>query len=329
MPVASSPVATRPVGRSSRARVWVWVRAVGGLSVLAGLLWRLGAGPFLDGLRRLDAAALIAGIGLGAAGTLGAAWRWRLVAGGLGVRLALPAAVAAYYRSQFLNTALPGGVIGDVHRALSHGRDIGDVGRGVRAVVLERVAGQAVQIGVAVAVLAWLPSPVRSALPALVAVAVAVGLGLVLVARTLPRAAPARWVRALRGAGTEIHDGLLAHGRWLAIVVVSTFVVGTYLGMFVLAARTAGNDSPLSRLLPLGLLVLLAMAVPLNIGGWGPREGVAAWAFAAAGLTADQGVATAVVYGVLVLVGSLPGAAVLIAGWAPAKPMVPDGVKRG
>ena len=61
--------------------------------------------------------------------------------------------------------------------------------------------------------------------------------------------------------------------------------------------------------MPLTLLALLAMALPLNIGGWGPREGVAAWAFGAAGLSAAQGVATAVVYGVLVLVASLPGAA--------------------
>ena len=39
-----------------------------------------------------------------------------------------------------------------------------------------------------------------------------------------------------------------------------------------------------------------------------------AWAFAAAGLGASLGVATAVVYGVMVFVASLPGAAVLVAG---------------
>ena len=55
-----------------------------------------------------------------------------------------------------------------------------------------------------------------------------------------------------------------------------------------------------------------AAALP-NVGGWGPREGVTAWAFAAAGLGASLGVATAVVYGVMVLVASLPGAAVLVA----------------
>jgi len=63
----------------------------------------------------------------------------------------------------------------------------------------------------------------------------------------------------------------------------------------------------------LTLLALVAMAVPANIAGFGPREGVAAWAFGAAGLSAAEGVATAMVYGALVLVASLPGAAVLAA----------------
>jgi glycosyltransferase 2 family protein len=57
-----------------------------------------------------------------------------------------------------------------------------------------------------------------------------------------------------------------------------------------------------------------AAALP-NVGGWGPREGVTAWAFAAAGLGASLGVATAVVYGVMVFVASLPGAVVLVAAW--------------
>jgi glycosyltransferase 2 family protein len=76
-----------------------------------------------------------------------------------------------------------------------------------------------------------------------------------------------------------------------------------------------GVSAPLSQMLPLALLVMLAAALP-NVGGWGPREGVTAWAFAAAGLGASTGVATAVAYGVMVFVASLPGAAVLVVAWA-------------
>jgi hypothetical protein len=68
-------------------------------------------------------------------------------------------------------------------------------------------------------------------------------------------------------------------------------------------------------MLPLALLVMAAAVLP-NVGGWGPREGVTAWVFAAAGLGASRGVATAVVYGVMVFAASLPGAAVLVAAWA-------------
>lgn len=123
------------------------------------LLWRLGNGAFLDGLRGIDAPILLAALGLGLLTTVLSAWRWRLVSRALDVELPLGGAVASYYRALFLNAALPGGVLGDVHRAVRHGQDVGDVGRGVRAVVLERTAGQAVLATVAVAVLAVRPTP--------------------------------------------------------------------------------------------------------------------------------------------------------------------------
>src|SRR5262245_18246317 len=110
---------------------------------LAAVIWRLGAGPFLDGVRAVDARALLAAVAIGLVTTVCCAWRWTIVARGLGVPLSLPTAVAAYYRSVFLNLTLPGGVVGDVHRGVSHGRDARDVGLGVRAVVWERGAGQA------------------------------------------------------------------------------------------------------------------------------------------------------------------------------------------
>ena len=169
------------------------------------------------------------------------------------------------------------------------------------------------------------PSPVRPYLRAgavAAAAAVAAALGAVLVSRALARrrragwtpvrSARTRWARALRTARADIRDGLLARRTWLRIVLASSVAVSGHLATFLIAARTAGAMAPLSRLVPLTLLALLAMGLPANVGGFGPREGVAAWAFGAAGLTATQGVATAVVYGALVLVSSLPGAAVLL-----------------
>ncbi|WP_396888860.1 lysylphosphatidylglycerol synthase transmembrane domain-containing protein [Micromonospora reichwaldensis] len=302
------PGRTRPVAR----RCWPWARALGGGGVLAVLLGWLGTGPFLAGLRLVDGPVLAAAVAIGALTTGCCAWRWSLVANGLGVRLPLPTALAHCYRAVFLNSTLPGGVLGDVHRAVRHGRDVGDVGRGVRAVVWERVAGQVVLAAVAVVVLAAFPSPVRPHLPAVAALLAAAGLGVVLLARALPAAGPSRWARAARAAVADVRAGLLGRRAWLGVLVASTVAVAGHLATFVLAARTAGSTAPLTLLVPLTLLALLAMGLPVNVAGFGPREGVAAWAFGAAGLSAAEGVATATVYGVLVLAASLPGAAVLL-----------------
>ncbi|MFV2100928.1 lysylphosphatidylglycerol synthase domain-containing protein [Micromonospora sp. LOL_024] len=298
-----------PLGRS----FWAGVRLALGLCVIVGLLCWLGTGPFLAGLRLIDAPALAAALAIGVLTTFCTAWRWSLVAGGLGVGLPLRDAVAHSYRAVFLNATLPGGILGDVHRAVRHGRDVGDVGRGIRAVVWERIAGQVVLVAVAVVLLFAFPSPVRPFLPVATAVVVALLVAVLLAGRLLPHTGASRFTRTVGTAVSDVRSGLLARRTWFGVLLASALAIAGHLATFLVAARTAGSTAPLSLLLPLTLLALLAMGVPANVAGFGPREGVAAWAFAAAGLTAAEGVATATVYGALVLVASLPGAAVLLA----------------
>ena len=303
-------------GRSttSRRAVWWWARPAAAAGTLAVLVWQLGTSPFLDGVRAVDGGALVAACGLAVLTTVCCAWRWRIVAQGLGIDLSLGPAVAAYYRSLFLNVTLPGGVVGDVHRGISHGRDTSDVGRGLRSVAWERSAGQVVQVVVTVAVLLVVPSPVQATMPLVALGLLAAAAGVALALRVWPAVGQSRWARWRSVVARELRDGLLARGAWPAIALASALVVAGHAVTFLIAARAAGATAPPSQLLALALLVLLAGALP-NIGGWGPREGVTAWAFAAAGLGASAGVATAVVYGVMVFVASLPGAAVLVVAW--------------
>jgi uncharacterized membrane protein YbhN (UPF0104 family) len=298
---------------------WAWVRLLGGAGIIAVLVWRLGTGAFLDGLRVIDAGTLLTAFTIGVATTVFSAWRWCLVARGMGLRLSLGGAIADYYKALFLNAALPGGVLGDVDRAVRHGRDEGDVGRGVRAVVLERTAGQIVLVTVGIAVLATVPSPVLSRMEthgpvaAMTALAVAVAGAVALVACRRLRHGTSRVAHAARTSFGEIRTGLLARRNWPGIVLASTVVLAGHLATFVVAARAAGSSASLLSLAPLMLLALLSMALPVNIGGWGPREGVTAWAFGAAGLSATQGLTIAVVYGVFAFVAASPGAVVLLA----------------
>jgi uncharacterized membrane protein YbhN (UPF0104 family) len=293
-------------------RLWPWLRVLAGLGILAALSWKVGARPFLDGLRLIDVGPVLAALGIGLVTTVCSAYRWCLIARRLGLRLALVPAVADYYRALLLNAVLPAGVLGDAHRAVDHGRRTGDVGRGVRAVVLERLAGQLVLIAAGVAVLFAEPSRVTALAghpPGGAAALIAAATGLVLVAAVAVRA------RVRLDRGRLPTRAVLADARVLvapAVLALSAAALSGYLGLFLVAARTAGATAPVTRLAPLLVLSLVAMSLPLNIGGWGPREAACTLAFAAAGLDAAQGLTTAVVYGVLTLVAALPGVVVLL-----------------
>jgi glycosyltransferase 2 family protein len=296
--------------------LWPLVKVVAGVGILVALVVRLGAQAFVDGLTSIGVGSVLAALALGLLTTVASAARWCIVARGLGLRLPLAAAVSDCYRAVFLNSVLPAGVLGDVHRAVGYGRSIGDVGRGVRVVAIERVTGQLAIIVVGLGVLlASRPTllgamvPGRSGGAELLAVLVALGAALLWTARH-PRAARIR--TALRSACTEARSGALSRSTWPGLLALSVVTLAGYLALFFVAARVAGSHASLGELLPLLVLGLLAMALPLNIGGWGPREGVMAVAFGAVGLGAAQGLTTAVVYGVLSLIACLPGAVVLL-----------------
>jgi hypothetical protein len=118
--------------------------------------------------------------------------------------------------------------------------------------------------------------------------------------------------RVLRPVVADLAAILRPRRGRLALVLTSAGSTVGHLTVFVTAARLAGVTAPLHDLLPLAVVVLLAASVPTNVAGWGPREGVAAWAFAAAGLGAAAGLTTAVVFGMMSFVATLPGAAMLL-----------------
>jgi hypothetical protein len=207
---------------------------------------------------------------------------------------------------------LVGGVLGDVHRAVTHGRRAGDVAVGLRAVGWERLCGQVIQAVVTAVVLLTLPSPVRPALPYVLAGIAGLAGCAALVVRAAARRGRSRLARAARAVSADLRHGLLTPGVWPQLVLASVLVVVGHTATFVIAARVAGSTAPLGELVALLMVVQTAMVIPLSIGGWGLREGAAAWAFAAAGLGAAIGVTATTLYAVLMLAAVAPGAGLLL-----------------
>jgi glycosyltransferase 2 family protein len=295
------------IHRSPRSRAFV--RAGVGAGIVAAIVLTVGAEPFVRGLASVSAVPAAVALALGVATTLAAAWRWRILARRLGLALGWGESVSAYYRSQFLNTVLPGGVIGDVHRAVVHGRSVSRVSQASRAVVAERGAGQAVQLVLAAVVLVSVGMSGYAPAVSTVLIAVAVACAGVIVAAAVSaraRLAITRELATLRSAFGTV-------GTVVRVSAASLIVILGHVATFVVACVAVGVEASPERLAVVALIVMLAGAIPLNIGGWGPREGAAAWAFAAAGLGAAAGIAASTAFGVLAMIAVAPGAAVVAA----------------
>src|SRR5215469_14043270 len=213
------------IGRTSRRLTVPLLRLAAAVTVLWFLWQHVGTAPFRDGLRAVTWQAVVAAVTLTALTTACSAWRWRVAAQALGIGIGFPAAVRAYYRSLFLNSVLIGGVLGDVHRAVTHGRRSGDVGLGLRAVAWERLCGQVIQAMVTAVVLLTLPSPVRPALPYVLAgVAGVVGCA-ALVVRCAARRGRSRLARAAQAVSDDLRCGLLARDVWPQVTLASVLVV--------------------------------------------------------------------------------------------------------
>ena len=313
-------------------RISPWVRGLGGPLVMVVLLATLDPAAVWARLGSVQVEWVALALALGVAQTLLSAWRWRYTAELLGLDIPLTAALAEYYLATFLNQVLPGGVLGDATRAWRHASRSGlaaaQAGPAVRAVVFERASGQVVMVGVAGLSMFIMASRMEGASVVLVAVALValVLLGAFMIRRVRPAGSPEKTpdslvARTLRDARRTLWDG-----RALPIqLATSTLIVGSYVVTYLCAARAIGVETPWVELAPLVAPVLLAMLIPFSIAGWGLREGAAAAVWAFVGMSAAEGVAISVAYGVIVAMGTLPGAAVLALGGY-ARSGAPEGV---
>ena len=226
--------------------VGVVARWLGGAAIVALVVWRLGTGPFLDGLRAVDGE--VVGVG----------GRYRVRhdrVRGLAMASRRPrprGCRAAAHRD--------GGVL---PLTTPQHRDPGWGARRRRPSRTPRQRGRAMSAGASgpspgsarlgsscswgsgSTVLLLLPSRVPTWLPLVVA-AVLVGVlggGLLLSGR--PPRGPSRAARAFRAAAGDIRDGLLARRHRPGIALASVVVVTGHLATLLLAARTAGAISPI------------------------------------------------------------------------------------
>lgn len=288
-----------------------WLRALASAGLLAGLFAWIDPSRLLELLRDASLPWLLLALALGLPQLLLSAWRWRLTAQLIGVPLPFGRALREYCLGNVLNQVLPGGVAGDLARAWRHAQEASLARAAWHAVLIERAAGQAVLLVCALLALPWAPGlgagfragAARGNAAALVVIVLAL-LALLLATRFLP---------AIARFGRDFAQAVLTRQALLRQVPVSLALVGSYVGVYLCCARALGVETSALTLAPLVCWVLVAMALPLSLAGWGIREGAAAGVWLLAGLPVAEGVAISLLYGLVVLATALSGAALLLA----------------
>jgi glycosyltransferase 2 family protein len=301
----------------TRLKVLARVAVSGALLVV--LVWILDGDALLARLSQLRPVWVLVALAISLPQMALLAFRWRLTAARLGLSLSYGAALSEYYLGVFLNQLVPGGVMGDLSRAWRHGRAApagpaqpsaappsgSKLGPAVRAVILERASGQVVTV--VVAALSFFALPLAAGIRARTLLVMLGGIAAIGVAALMLRRLP-----VAETIGRDVRAALLARDVVVAQVVTSALVMGSYVAVYLAAARAVGVATPFVVLAPLVAPVLLSMLIPVTIAGWGLREATAAALWSAVGLTAEDGVAISAAYGLLVLASALPGGIVLI-----------------
>lgn len=246
--------------------------------------------------------------------------RWRFTASRLGLPLPMGRALREYYVAGFLNQTLPGGVAGDAARAYRN-RASDAEGRlswraSLRSVVLERAAGQIAFFAVAIGGLAaWpflIPASAPDGVEALVAAPLVIFVALGAIAALVGARAPRKLRSAFAELGPDMRRVFLDRGAWWRQGAASLAIVAGYVGAFVICAAALGVAIPAIGWFTVIPMVLLAMILPISIGGWGLREGAAVALFPLVGVDASKALAVAILYGLVNLIGALPGLALVL-----------------
>jgi len=309
------------VPRSSKTQV-LWQVARGALSIAAIIylarkydLWNslrtlAGANPLyvLAGTLVLSSQVVIAGL------------RWSCVLHRLGAAIPLAKTIRLSYVASFFNSCLPTGIAGDVARAWFARDDQTRLATAVSSVFLDRVAATLALLLLAAAAepFVWRQLAASTELAPVIVLFAACGL-----AGTFALVVADRFTPLLRPLRLPLVNSLAATVNKLSADARRAFRFGPSLAaLFACAfggnlaicfsvyiyAVGLGVDLGLAQWLLVVPLVLLLMALPISLGGWGAREFAMVYLLDLFGVAHADALTVSIGFGLGSMLASLPGA---------------------
>lgn len=342
MTVPRGPGTPDRVAPSSRARLLLAVKATISVALLGWLvramLLRDGVEVLSQRLGDLRGAWVALAVGLHFLAVLAGTLRWRALLLARGLVLPLPTLLRSFLVGRFIGAFTPSTTGLDGYRALDVARRTGETAASASVIVVEKLVGLVAMASVCAVLLPFGlaarlgPTGIASA----IAMAGVAGAGLFVLssaerARALARLLPG----PLRSRGEKIALGLAGAGSSAGTIGIALALgVATHLCLsatFAATARALGVDLPLGELLGIGNAIVIAVLLPVSVGGVGVREGAAVALFAGAGVVTTDAVLVALLS---YLTGQVPalvgGVLLLLPGGPPqAAASTPQADSRG
>ena len=303
--------------RRLRALLSVSLRLAISLLVFVLIFRTIELGEVLQTMLGASPALLLLGLAFQLLSTLLASYRWTRVMQRLGFAQHFPFYLRSYFKGSFFNQGLPTSVGGDALRVL----DVARTGHRKR----DAFYGVAVDRGLGLAGLllfnllahwlapALLPGPVFWLLNG-----IAIGglLGFVLLHWMQRLAWLEHWgpSRVIRRIAQRLAAVLASPSDWLQHSALSLAIhMLTLLAIFSLG-RAVGLEFSLLTYMVIVPPVILLTLIPISLAGWGVREGGMIGLFALIGGEHTLVLSMSILYGVTLIVSSLPGLYAYLSG---------------
>jgi glycosyltransferase 2 family protein len=295
-----------------------WARAIVTAAVLGLLATRLDVGASAGAMLRLDAGTILVVLALLTVDRGVMIWRWFSLLRAIGTRITIGAATRMYLVSAFVGGYTA--VAGDAARALTASRlNTGGSGA-VASVAVDRLLGLLSIIAVGLVGAAMAGRGTAGHHTALVAMTVLVAGGAVMLFtadRWVRAALPGGWHATLAGGRlVRLADALAryrGHGATIAWVgALSVLVQLLRIVQAYLLGRGIGIDVELSYYLLFMPIGLIALMLPISIGGFGAPQGLIVWLLQPRGVPVADAFALSTLIVLSGIVANLPGAVLLL-----------------
>jgi hypothetical protein len=258
----------------------------------------------------LNAGYLMTAIAVQLASTAAAAFRYHLIMGALDFREDMGFYFRSYFKGAFLNQVLPGSIGGDAARVLELGR-LGYRKRDAfYGVFVDRIVGLAGLLLLNLLANNLVPELLPGWLYSLINVISIAGIaGMIALARVrklfwLERFSVLHPLLALSAQFRRVY-----HSSSAIFSQVGLSVLIHILSIFALyaLAHAIGLDMPLGVLLVVVPPVFLLTLLPISLAGWGVRESAMVGIFMLLGVSNVSVLSLSVLYGLTLILASLPG----------------------